>query len=441
MQATIAWAAWILAVVSGAIGAVYTSAEQASGHPLLPQSPVSGIAGTAIAIAYGSVGLMLVLRRPGLIVGWLFLGIGVVAGVSNYAWGYVGLGGSQDSPPGPLAVIDVAWMLNALTFMAWASLAIPLLLLFPDGRPLDRSWRNVVAGAVVVPIVLALGLAIEPGRLRLFETFDNPYAVTGSLEPLVGIAIDLALAGLLALGGLAVWSLVLRYRRADAIERRQLRWFAWGGVLTMIGGVVIVLTALVAEADTRVVDLSWVLFAFASITLPVAALIAILRERLYDIDRLISRTFVFGLLTAILAGLYSALIRLFNALFVDVTGQSNEFALVLTTLILATTFTPIKKRLEEIADRRFRVPTDAAVSAPLSDEVPDLAPARGPSAGSMSVDDFDRRIEVIARRVARDVLAESRLASDGAAQDQDAQHHEDEGSEEVSEAGKPGPQA
>jgi hypothetical protein len=130
-------------------------------------------------------------------------------------------------------------------------------------------------------------------------------------------------------------------------------------------------------------------------TLPVAALIAILRDRLYDIDRLISRTFVYGLLTAILAGLYSALIRLFNAIFVDVTGQSSEIALVMTTLILATTFTPIKQRLEKVVARRLASPAATAGAG--------TTPAAAPI---VDADELDRRIEAIARRVSREVVAE-----------------------------------
>lgn len=406
VQATIAWVAWLLAVITGALGAVLVATDQATGHPVLEQTPVSGIAGTAIAVSYGSVGLLLVLRRPGLVIGWLFVGIGVVAGLSNYAWGYVGLGLTQGTAPGPFAVIDVAWLNNTLTYAAWASLAILLVLLFPDGRPLSRSWGIVAIAAVVGPAVLALGLAVEPGPLRLFEMYTNPHPAPDPLGPLAMAMVALGLVSLVVIGGLAVWGLVVRYRRAGSTERRQLRWFAWGSVLTLAGGIVLVFTALATEAESRLTDLSWVVFACASITLPIAALIAILRERLYDIDRLISRTFVFGLLTAILAGLYSALIRLFNAVFVDVTGQSNELALVLTTLILATTFTPIKKRLEGIAEHRFRIPEDEVASGTVTDG--DSGPAPGVTVGSMTVDDLDRRFEAIARRVAREVQAESR---------------------------------
>ncbi len=203
-----AWAAWLVAVVTGAIGAVYVATDQGTGHPVLTQTPVSGLAGALIAATYATVGLLLVLRRPGLIVGWLFLGIGVVAGLSNYAWGYVWLGSTLGSSPGPFAVVEVAWSNNALTYSTWAALAILLILLFPDGRSLDRAWNRAVVATVAASIVLAVGLAIEPGPMRLFEVIDNPRSVPVALEPLVAIAIDLALLALVLVGILSLWGLI-----------------------------------------------------------------------------------------------------------------------------------------------------------------------------------------------------------------------------------------
>jgi two-component system, NarL family, sensor kinase len=394
LEAALAWAAWLVAVAGGVIGSVYVGLDQSTGHPVLQQTPLSGLAGAAIAATYGSVGLLLVLRRPGLVIGWLFVGIGVVAGLSNLAWGYVWYGATLGSAPGPVAVIDVAWLNNALTYSAWTASAMLLVLLFPDGRPLTPPWRKVALAIVGAAVVLALGLAVEPGPMRLFTLLDNPLPAPEPLGQPVEIVISAALLALLVAGALSLRGLVLRYRRGSVTERRQLRWFAWGSGLTVAGGGVLIVVALVAVADSRTVDLGWLVFAVASMTLPVAALIAILRERLYDIDRLISRTFVYGLLTATLAGLYAALIRLFNAIFVDVTGQSSETSLVLTTLILATTFTPIKQALEKVVARRL-------VPAPL----PADADA-GPLAAIVDVDELDRRIEAIARRVSLEVAAD-----------------------------------
>lgn len=401
LEATVAWIGWLVAVGSGFAGAWYTALDQATGHSVIQQSSVSGLAGAAIAAAYGTVGLMLVLRRPRLVVAWLFLLIGVVGGGSNYIWGYVGLGLTTGSPPGPVPIEAYAWLNNVLTYPVWVALALLLVLLFPDGRPVTRRWRWVVIAMLLDCLALGIGLAVEPGRMRLFP-LDNPTPAPAGLEPVIEVLVTLAIVGVCITGALALWGLRVRYRLAGPVQRRQLKWFAWGSVLTIAGGSVLVVTALTVPDAARLTDLSWVVFAVASITLPVAALIAILRERLYDIDRLISRTFVYGLLTAILAGLYSALIRLFNAMFVDVTGQSSEMALVLTTLILATTFTPIKKGLEEFAGRRL-TPTDAGADAAAAPTVAD--PPVAAVAPSLDLGELDRRIEAIARRVSLEVLA------------------------------------
>jgi hypothetical protein len=281
-----------------------------------------------------------------------------------------------------------------LTYSAWTATAMLLVLLFPDGRPVAPPWRNAVIAVIGGSVVLALGLAVEPGPMRLFTRLDNPLPAPEPLGWLVRIVILGAILLLLLLGAFSVWGLIIRYRGGSRTERRQLRWFAWGSGLTLAGGSVLIVVALATVVDSRMVDLSWLVFAVASMTLPVAALIAILREGLYDIDRLISRTFVYGLLTAILAGLYAALIRLFNAIFVGVTGQASETALVLTTLILATTFTPIKQGLEKLVARRL-------VPAPF----PAVAGA-GRVSPNVDDDELDRRIEAIARRVSRDVVAE-----------------------------------
>jgi hypothetical protein len=175
-----------------------------------------------------------------------------------------------------------------------------------------------------------------------------------------------------------------------------------------------------------VADLSWIAFSLAATLVPVAALFAMLRYRLYDIDRVIGRTFVYGALTAILAGLYAASIRLFTSFFVDVTRQSSDTALVLTTLVLATTFTPIKSWLEGVAAARFRTTHGpAAVEATtLGDAVGAPGPvvaveASGADGGGvegsgsateppLANDELDARIAAIAETVARRVLAEQR---------------------------------
>jgi len=150
--------------------------------------------------------------------------------------------------------------------------------------------------------------------------------------------------------------LLLRFRRSTGDERQQLKWFSVGAVLLAAGVVAGLLladelaSAVRPTAGAFVVE---ILSVTGLIALPVTTGIGILKYRLYHIDHLINRALVYAALTAILAGLYSASIRLFQALFIAFTGNQSDAALVLTTLVLATTFTPIKSRLETIAGTRL----------------------------------------------------------------------------------------
>jgi len=173
----------------------------------------------------------------------------------------------------------------------------------------------------------------------------------------------------------------------------QLRWFAYAAVLSLTGGALyIALGVLIAPDNDAIRESTYVILILSIYSLPIAVLQAITRHRLYDIDTIIGRTFAYGALTAILAGLYAASVRLFNAVFVLFTGQTDETALVLSTLVLATTFTPIKSRLELVAARRFKP------SVPEAEPTPGSAPGADP--------DLDARIEAAIRRAVDEALRE-----------------------------------
>ena len=163
-------------------------------------------------------------------------------------------------------------------------------------------------------------------------------------------------------------SLVARYHVADAVARAQLRWYVAAALVTVVGFVSYLAGILLLEPASTLGELVVTLLFLALALPPVAIVIAIQRYRLYDIDTILSRALVYGGLTAILAGLYTASIRLFNSLFAAITGENSDLALVLTTLLLATTFTPIKGRLERVVEaRRQSHPGSANALAPLLD--------------------------------------------------------------------------
>jgi hypothetical protein len=419
----LAWIVTLLGIGFGVLGVVLGYSVQNTASTLLPQSLASYYAGAAAAIAYASIGLIIKVRRAGPVIGWLFIGIGFVAGFSNGTWAYSALSFSRGESVGPLPFAEVAWVGNTTLPSAWYGLTTALALLFPDGRLLGRRWRVVLAASIVAGALLIVSIAIAPGVMSFYPFASNPHAASGALgtAALAGEAIFLAAMTLLAV--VSLWSVVERYRQSGTIERQQLEWFAWAVSLVVIAGAVeIVVVGPWASVSPVASDLSWIIFAFATVLVPIAALIAITKYRLYEIDRLISRTFVYGALTALLAGLYTASIKLFTSLFVGVTGQSSDGALILTTLVLATSFTPLKVRLEHIADERLRPargPTASLVPVMAGASVSSGAglggsPGIGPTPAAAAAptglpDDLERRIQEIARAAARETL-ESELA-------------------------------
>jgi hypothetical protein len=391
----VAWTAFGLSAIGAVLGVVYGTAEQMSGRSVFPQSPLSYATGSLVAIVYSAVGLVLCVQRPRLIVGWLFLAIGSVASIANFGWAYALLSAAT-GPPGPMRGVDVAWVTNLILAPGWLVSAIALVLLFPEGRAVTPRWAPLAPIAALGGAGLALCLAVAPGRL-VFSYGDNTHAADGVAGDAAAGGSLIFLVALVACAVAAVWSMRLRYAAAGEVQRQQLKWFGWASALVVVtGSLDALLTGPWLHPSQFATDLAWLLFTCAAVTVPIAALIAIQRHQLYDIDRLIGRTFVYGALTAILAGLYAASVRLSEVVFKAVTGQTSDAALVVTTLVLATTFTPIKGRLERIVGQRLRPAVPAAVAS---------------SPATTTIADLDRRMEDIARRVAREVLAESRSAA------------------------------
>jgi predicted membrane-bound spermidine synthase len=180
-------------------------------------------------------------------------------------------------------------------------------------------------------------------------------------------------------GALAIASLIVRYRRAAQIERQQLKWFAAVAILTGLGGAANIVTSSSGSAAptgtlATVNAVSGFMIYVGLALLPVAIGIAILRYRLYEIDRLISRSISYGVLTAIVGGLFVGFILVFQAVLAPVT-RSNELAVAGSTLLAAALFQPLRRRVQRIVDRRFNRSrydaerTVAAFAERLRDEV------------------------------------------------------------------------
>ena len=227
-------------------------------------------------------------------------------------------------------------------------------MLFPDGRPAGPRWHFVIPLGLVAALAETVGLALAPGSVGLFVDLDNPHGLGGAAGALMSVLVAVGLAAGIAASAAAAFSAVDRYRRAGRGEREQLRWFAYAGTVFVAAATLFILGRGVLTARGSTLGAAaFVLVCATALLLPVAIGIAITRYRLYEIDRIISRTFVYGALTAVLAGLYAATI---NSPPAGVPGGDRRDLRRgdrLTTLVLATTFTPIKARLERVARRRL----------------------------------------------------------------------------------------
>ncbi|HJU02731.1 MAG TPA: hypothetical protein VJ966_16175 [Actinomycetes bacterium] len=330
--------AWALLVAFAVSVTALVVLSVANGN--FPRQPLADTVGLLLAFAaFVGVGALVVAHRPGNAIGWVFSAIGLLAVTGAMAEEYAGY--AVRIHPGQLPGGVVAgWYSSWAWFPTVALVVIFTPLLFPDGRPPSPAWRPVawlaVAGTAAAVVLAALQPTIE---LDDGHVADNPIGVAGIPDPEDGI-LNLLL-GLLVVA--AVVSLVVRFRRSRGDERLQLKWFTYAAALLPL----ILLGDLLPDAASSV------LFAVGISLLPVAAGIAVLRYHLYEIDRLINRTLVYGLLTALLAGVYAGLVVLLGRLFGELGGRPPSWAVAGATLAVATLFQPARRRIQRAVDRRF----------------------------------------------------------------------------------------
>jgi hypothetical protein len=308
-----------------------------------------GFFGTIVSFAV--VGAFIVVRRPLTRVAWVMIGMGTFFGAGLLAGAYSALyvtpsGGNQ----GPFAMELL--FLSALLFVPTLGFGTTLLLLlYPTDTLPSPRWRVVAAFAALGSVIWNVGVVFRPGIIDnpSLRNVRNPLGAPAELTPLFDLLP--AVSNLLILGAivLAAGSLLVRYRRGDSVVRAQLRWMA------VVAVAVVVSLALANLAPYG--DLFFGIGVSAIACLPIAIGVAISRYRLYDIDLIINRAIVYGSLTAILAGLFTAGVGFGQRLFVAFTGESSDAAIVLATLVIATLYAPLRKQLEKIIDKRFKYET------------------------------------------------------------------------------------
>jgi hypothetical protein len=354
-----AWLAWSLWAVCVALAALAVFLYGAQNRLLPGGSPYSlyllNISVASLAIS--TVGTLVASRRPGNPIGWLFCASGFLHAIEAFAgeYGVYALIGPGSLPGGVMALWLASW--------AWilaGQLILFLFLLFPDGRLPSPRWR-VVAWLSVIGILQETALyALEPAQLLETDLHGlppvkNPFALEDAAHFLNMVGtVSSPLLGVLVLAPIV--ALFLRYRRARGEERQQIKWVAYAAaLLTVAISVVSIWPAL----DGSIVG--GVLFLIGFLAISIAIGIAILRHRLFDIDLIINRTLVYGVLTAALVAVYVGSVVLLQALLRALSGQESQLAVVASALAIAALFNPLRRRIQGFIDRRFyRKKYDAA---------------------------------------------------------------------------------
>lgn len=348
---------WVLLAIAVALGIASTTLFLLNpGTPIPPRFGVRGLGGSG-AIVFALVGTILATRRPGNPIGWTLLLLGVDIGVQGLVDEYAiySLYFHPGSLPGGIYAV---WVYSWIYYPQPG--ALPLLLLwFPDGRmpSPSRWWRAAVWTAVGWSVIGMVFQMFVAGPIPDHPRFENPFGYLpnevyiGVLGPLTVIAVASMLA--------AIWGTVLRYRRGSKLLRQQVKWFALAASLAVLMLAANAVnwafdTTLQDPAVARMNKITSVGFeAFVGL-MPVAIGIAIMRYRLYDIDVFFRRTLVYGPLTAVLAGVFAATISVTQKVFVAVTGQRSDAAVVFTTLVVVAMTTPARTFIQGAVDRRFK---------------------------------------------------------------------------------------
>jgi hypothetical protein len=342
-----AWLAWALAAVPLVVGAGSVAAAwrwPGLAEASYAESTAEFVVDTFALLGAPLVGGVVAARRPNMPYGWLLLSLGLTDAALTVVTIYGTL--ALLIMPGAL---PLGWMAAVFATLLWlvALLHLPfLLLLFPDGRLPSPRWRWLVR-VIAVLALLALGLgAVLPGQMGVVPV-QNPFGVTGAAAGSVVAAAIVAVTGIFLTVVAAGVSVFVRRRRASPQERLQLRWFAYAAVLF---AVLLTVNGAVAHVAGPLVNA--VLGTVSFSTLFAAIGVAVLRYRLYEIDRIVSRTVTYALLSALLAVVYLSAVLALPRMLAPLRAGS-ELTVAIATLAAAALFAPARQRIQHVVDRRF----------------------------------------------------------------------------------------
>jgi hypothetical protein len=333
----LAWSLWLVAFGCCAGGLVVTLAVI---RPLTVAVLAQGaVRALVFPLGFATIGLVLTLRRPANPIGWLFAAAGLAWSLPIPAEPWLDrLVGEQR--PLPL-LAKVAAVYGEFNWAPATVLGVTLpALLVPDGRLRSRRWRVVAAGAVAAAALVLAGDAVAPTRLE-DHPIANPFGLAGPAgtvaSTVAGVGYTLWMASMVA----SIACVVLRFRASRGVERQQLRWVAAGAAAAVAG----LLGGAVTPQRTAI---SSCLYAMV-LCIPTGVAVAVLRYRLWDLDRLVSRTVAYTLVTGLLVLPYLALLPAVSRL----AGDAGGLAVAAATLAAVALFAPLRRRVQHLVDRRF----------------------------------------------------------------------------------------
>jgi hypothetical protein len=356
---TAAWIAWSLCLLCVALATASLILGLLNGRTLGEIFISEGIATFAtLTVSFSVVGALVASHRPENPIGLIFLAAALFYGLliagEEYAI-YALLTNPGSLPLGA----ELSWLVTWIWAPGLGLLLVFLPLLFPDGHLPSRRWRWVVwLGGLSIGLICVLtSIVLWPER---GPALVRPGGLAGEVEEwrsgvLDWLELKLAVPMMLVAGLGAVSSLLVRFRRARGDERQQIKWFASAAALTFVWILVFaVVFGELLSAGGRLPEVTDALSGLLVLpSIPIATGIAILRYRLYDIDRIIHRTLVYGSLTTMLAAVYLGSVVLLQYIFRALTSQGSTFAVVASTLVIAALFNPLRRGIQSFIDRHF----------------------------------------------------------------------------------------
>jgi fumarate reductase subunit D len=322
---------------------------------------------TLMGLGASTVGAIIASRRTHNPIGWLLCMSGLVFGAVMFATEYAIY--ALLVAPGTLPAGEALVSVNPLWVLGF-NLFVLMLILFPTGQLLSNRWRWVVYLYAATAVVEVVAMLFLPGTLEGSDLIENPLGIESLPIGRKPVQAFVFTGGLVASG-----SLIWRLRKGSWVERQQIKWLAYAAATATVGNIL-------AYTPPEVIGARWVtsvghvLVELGVLGIPISIGIAILRYRLYEIDTLINRTLVYGALTVLLAVVYFGGVTATEAIFRTLSGQEQQpqLAIVVSTLVIAALFNPLRRRIQAFIDRRFyRKKYDAAktleaFSARLRDE-------------------------------------------------------------------------